>query len=397
MTDNRLGFTFYRFFGGKTIASTSYSLFVIFLMWSIVDIYKSVFLAGVVPIIYLLVDLVTAAPVGHAIDRVNNSVLSVLSTIIMAIGFLVFSRGLSLFTIYISTAIVAFGNTLNGDSFTALLKKLVSPEGVTKATALNSASLSVSSLVGVALGGISLIFLSHYAALMLFLMAVISTILSVPIKLHSVPEETDENGKKSGYKQVFSFFRKILGFIMLALVINGFFISMTVYGSGLFNLYLHTSPAYYTLFEGAFPALMIAGSYFVNKYQNRFDHASTIALMLLLFAPVLMILGISRTPIIDIIASGFLGFIIPLVNVPLQSRLIKFTPVPIFGRVMAFLRIFVMGATPVMASIFSFLSLYFEVTNILLAMGILMVPFSFLGFGVLRNFYSKTEQVEAVA
>lgn len=394
MTETGLGFTFYRFFGGKTIASTTYSLFLIFLMWSIVEIYKSVFLAGVVPIIYLLVDLATAAPIGHAIDRINNSVLSVLSTMIMVIGYLVFSGGIGLFTVYCSTAIVAFGNTLNGDSFTALLKKLVTPEGVTKATALNSASLSASSLVGVALGGISLLFLSRYAALILILMAVMATMLSLPVKLESAEEETDETGRKNGYKQVFSFFRKIFGFILLALIINGFFISMTVYASGLFNLYLHTSPLYYTFFEGAFPALMIAGSYFVNRYQKRFDHASTIAMMLLLFAPILMVLGISRSPIIDIIAAACLGFVIPIVNVPLQSRLIKFTPVPIFGRVMAFLRIFVMGATPVMASIFSFLSLYFEVPNILLAMGILMVPFSFFGFGVLRTFYDRTGQVE---
>lgn len=392
----RLGLTFYRFLVSKTLASISFTLYLIFLMWTIVEQYKvtdpgiAVFLAGMVPVIYLLVMLVSAIPIGHSIDRVNNSVLSMLSAVIMAAGFTLFATGFSIYTVYGATAVVAAGYTLNGDTFATMIKKLVSNEGITKATSYNTAANSSSSLIGVAMGGASLILFSEYAPYILISLTVGATILAFPkrMKLNGLAPES--RGKRKGYRDVLKFYRGIIGFTVLALVINGFFISIDVYASGLFSIYLHSTPLYYTLFDAAFPAAMFAGTYITNRYESFFDRPGTIAVIMVTYAPILIILGISRSVLIDIASAGFLGLMNPMINIPLVSRLTKFTPVEIFGRVMAFLRIFIQSSTPVMAAVYSFASLFFPVPHILLALGILMLPISALGLHVVRTFYSRT-------
>ncbi len=388
----KLGFTFGRFLVSKTIASISFTLFLIFLMWRMVVVYQSIFLAGMVPVIYLVVMLASALPIGHAIDRVNNSVLSALSAFIITSGFVVFALGFTLFTVYLSIALVATGYTLSGDSFFGLLKKVVSNDAVTKATAYNYVSNSVSSLVGVAMGGISLLFLENYADLILLGLSITATILAYPVKMklngyHEVEEQKERRGE---YREVLSFYRSIIGFTVFALVINGFFVSIDVYGSGLFNLYLHTSPVFYTLFEGAFPAGMMIGSFLANRYEKSVDNPRTIGLLVLVYSPILIALGLSRIPALDVLTAGMLGFVNPFINVPLVARLTRFTPVSIFGRVMAFLRIFIQSATPVTAAIFSFATLFFSVPLILLSVGLVMIPFSVFGFGVARTFYVRT-------
>lgn len=396
-SDLRLGITFYRFLISKTLAAISFSLFLIFLMWSIVEQYKTsdpgiaVFLAGMVPVIYLLVMLVSAIPIGHSIDRINNSVLGMVSAGIMAAGFALFATGFSIYTVYVTTAIVATGVTLNGDTFAAMIKKLVSNDGITRATSYNTISNSTSSLIGVGMGGAALILFSYYAPYILISLAVGSMLFAFPKKMGLSGIASKSMGPGKGYHEVLKFYRTIIGFTVLALIINGFFVSIEVYSSGLFNIYLHSTPLYYTLFDASFPAAMFAGTYLTNHYETFFDRPGVIAVILVVYAPILIVLGLSRSTYIDISAAGLLGLINPMVNIPLVSRLTKFTPVEIFGRVMAFLRIFIQSSTPVMAAVYSFASLFFQVPQILLALGILMLPVSALGLQVVRVFYSKTE------
>ncbi len=396
-SDNMLSFSFYRFLSSRVLISVSYVFFLVFFMWKVVQEYHSVFLAGMIPTIYMLVDLVTAVPIGYAIDRMNNSVLSTLSGVVMVGGFGVFALGSSFYIVYLATAIVALGRTLAGDSFAALIKKLVKPDGITKATALSSMGTSVSSLIGVAFGGIALIYLSRYSTLILVSIAIAATILAFPVRMATGDPVTQEEGKKKGYREVLSFFRSILGFVTIALVVNGFFVSLDVYASGLFNLYLDTSPIYYTLFEAALPGAMIIGSYFADRYSKYLDKPAMISVTISLLAPIILLIGISRNAMLDVIASGMIGFILPLVNVPLISRLTKFTPVELFGRVMAFLRIFIQGSTPVMASVFSFATLFFTVPNILVAVGAMLVPFALFGLGAMKTFYARTEMESKAA
>lgn len=387
-----LGITYYRFLLSRSISRTAWSFFMVFFMWKIVTVYHSVFLAGMIPTINLVVDLLASVPVGILIDTKNNTSLNFLASVMMLGGFLLFLIGFSVFIVYSVAAIAAFGTTLKGDSFSSIIKKHVREDGIPKATSYQQASLSISTLIGFGFGGLSLIVLSNYAALILIGLTAATLVLSVPTK-EVVHKDSDRSGKKYTYRSVFSFFKKLTGFIFLALVLNGFFVTLDVYGSGLFSLYLHTSPIMYTLFVAAMPAGMFIGSMVSSRIMGILSRPVVTAGLVVLYAPILITLGLSSSPVVDIIAGGFLGLLVPLVNVPMISRLVQATPKEMFGRVFAFLKIFLGSSTPVMASFFAVISIMFPLNEIFLATGLVMLPISVLGFRVVKNYYSLTEQV----
>lgn len=388
----QLGIRFYRFLFSNSLASISFNLFFVFFMWKVVSEYHSVFLAGFLATIFLIVQLISSVPIGHIIDRFNNTVLNTAASIIMAIGFSLFIFGFSVSSVYVATVVISLGYTLKGDTLSAIIKKHVKEEGVSKATSYQQASNSFSSLTGLVSGGVSLVFLSHMAPFILLAVAVTSTILSWPVS-ENKKQTANKEGERTpySYRDVFSFFRKIIGFIILALILNGFFISLDVYGAGLFNLYLHAGPFLYTLFVAIIPAGSLLGSILSNRIMHYIDKPAIIAVMTLIFAPILITLGISRSPMLDITVAGILGFILPLINVPLTARMIKATPSEIFGKVFAFLRIFLGSSTPVMATLFSFASIFFSLSHILMIIGTIMIPVSLFSFGVIRNFYATTK------
>ena len=385
-----LGLRFYRFLFSNSLSSISWSLFFLFFMWKVISEYHSVFLAGMLATIFMIVELVSSVPIGHMIDKLNNTVLNVSASLIMALVFSLFIFGFSVYFVYAATAIISLGYTMKGDSFAAIIKKHIKEEGVSKATSYQQASNNFSTLIGLALGGVSLVLLSHIVPFILLGLAMVSAVLSKPVK-EEKPEvvETQERANY-GYREVFSFFRKIIWFSMIALVLNGFFVALDVYGAGLFKMYLDAGPVMYTIFLDIIPAGAFAGSIVSSKIMSRIDRPISIAALTLVFAPVLVTLGMSRSPVLDIAAAGILGFILPLINVPLMSRLVKATPSEMFGKVFAFLRIFLGSSAPVMATVFSFLSLFFPLTSVLSVIGLLMVPVSLLSFGVIKSFYSTT-------
>ena len=189
---------------------------------------------------------------------------------------------------------------------------------------------------------------------------------------------------------MFSFFRKLIGFLLLGLVLNGFIVTLDVYGSGLFNLYLHTGPLLYAVFVASLPAGMLIGSIGANRLMVKIERPRISAGLMLLYPPVLLILGLSGSAVLDIGAVLFLGLILPLINIPLVARLVKFTPKEIFGRVMAFLKVFLGSSTPVMAAFFSLVSVAFPPKMIFLVAGLILMPISIGSFRVISDYYSVT-------
>ena len=176
----RLGKTFTRFLISKSLGSISFNLFEIYFLWKIVSTYHSVFLAGIVPTIALAVQLLSSVPIGHGIDRINSTVLSFVSTTIMIFGFLTlfFSEGLT--AIYLATLIMSAGYTLKGDSFSAILKKHLSDAQIARGTSMNQMSIGVSGVLGIAAGGLSLLFLEGLTPLILMAISIVALLLSIP-------------------------------------------------------------------------------------------------------------------------------------------------------------------------------------------------------------------------
>ncbi|MCL4335624.1 MAG: hypothetical protein M1344_00135 [Candidatus Thermoplasmatota archaeon] len=387
----KLGYLFYRFLVSKSVFTVSWTLFEIFFLWSIIEQYHSVFLTALIPTISMAVQLLATIPVGHVIDQLNKTVLNFLASVIFLGGITLLFLGQMSFIIYIIVAISSFANTLKGDTFFSLIKERVRNEGINKANSFNQMSVSLSSLIGIGFAGISLILLSHYIVLFLLILSAVSIFTSIPVKSKIQAFKTHERGR---YRDIWAIFNQIKGFVAFGLVVNGMFVAITVYAAGLLKLYVHSGPLEYTLFEFSFPLGMLFGSLLSLSIIKNIDSYLVVGGLVFFYAPLILVLGLNRIAWIDILTAFLIGLLNPLINIPLMSRFTKVVPLNIFGRVSAFLRIFLSSSTPVMAALLAFISLYYEVNVILTVIGLFMIPFSLLGLKVVRNFY-KLESSES--
>lgn len=374
----------YRFLGSRMLVTVIYNTFLVFFLWEIVERYNSVFLAGLITTISLITWIAASIPIGHLIDRVNSTKVSLLASVLTLLGAFILLAGDSLLMIYAATVFVSIGYTMKGDSFAATIKKQLSEEQFRYGNTLSQGALNVSSLIGTALGGISILYLHGYFVYLLISFAAVSALSSFP-----TPEKTSREEGTRGEGELrssFRFLRGILGFIILGFMLNGLIVALDVYSSGLFHLVLNVSAVYYTLFIAFISVGGIIGASITGFLKDRLSNPLVISSLVLSFAPLFLLLAISRSAVGDIVISFVIGVLVPLINVPLQTQLMKIIPRRIFGKVQAFLRVFLSGGTPAMAAVLSIVANYFQVDKILLILGILLFPATLFAFLVVPRF-----------
>ncbi|MGC8516238.1 MAG: MFS transporter [Thermoplasmata archaeon] len=389
----KLPFFFYRYLSSRFLGSIVYNAFMIYFLWELVVAFKSVFLAGLIPTIALAADLITAIPVGHLIDRYNSTKLGMLSSSLLLAGIALLVTRQTVYLVYAATVFVSIGVMMKGDSISATIKKHLNQEQFTTANQNLQGAGYASSLIGTVFGGASIIYLREYFLLVMLALSITAFLLSFPI-----PEQANDGQNAtamSGLASSIGFIKKIGGFLAVGFVLNGLFISLDVYSSGLFHLVLKVSPIYYTLFVAFLSIGGIIGAILSGNVQKYVNTAYRISFLILLFSPAILFVALSRTAIGDIVDSLLIGILIPLINIPLQVNLMKIVPRNIYGKVMAFLRVFLGGATPAMAAVFSFMALFLQVNTILLYVGIIVFPIGTLAFLVLPKFFEMAREESA--
>ena len=381
----KLPFFFYRYLSSRFLGSIVYNAFMIYFLWELVVAFKSVFLAGLIPTIALAADLITAIPVGHLIDRYNSTKLSMLSSLLLLTGIALILTLQTVYLVYAATIFVSIGVMMKGDSISATIKKDIDQEQFTTANQNLQGAGYASSLIGTVFGGASIIYLREYFLFIMLALSIAALLLSFPI-----PEKANDGQKAtamSGFVSSVGFIKKIGGFLAVGFVLNGLIISLDVYSSGLFHLVLKVNPIYYTLFVAFLSIGGIIGAIISGTVQKYVNTAYRISFLILLFSPAILFVALSRKVIGDIADSLLIGILVPVINIPLQVNLMKIVPRNIYGKVMAFLRVFLGGATPAMAAVFSFMALFFQVNTILLYVGIIVFPIGALAFLVLPKFF----------
>ncbi len=376
---------YYRFLGSRMLIGIIFAAFQVFFLWKIVAEYHSVFLAGMLATIYLAVSMVASIPIGHLIDRVNSTWVSLFSSAISLSGTLFLIFGTQLTLVYASAAVLALGMTMKGDSFSAIMKKHLPEDQFLNGNSTSQAGSYISTLSGTVLGGMAIIYFSNYLPYILIILALVSLTASRP--MNEAPTLDAKTSAEKEFASAIGFFRKILGFIAVAFILNGLFESLDVYSSGLFHLVLRASPMYYTAFVASISFGGIGGSWLATRLKGKADGATIISILVLCYAPIFLILGFSKSPFIDVILGLIVGALLSIINIPLQTRLMKAIPRNIYGKVMAFLRIFLSGSTPGMAAVLSFVSIFLQVDTILIYIGIIMFPVAALSFSVIPKFY----------
>jgi DHA3 family macrolide efflux protein-like MFS transporter len=381
----KLPLFFYKYLSSRFLGSIVFNAFMIYFLWELVVAFKSVFLAGLIPTIALAADLLTAIPVGHLIDRYNSTKLGMSSSLLLLAGIGLLMTRQTVYLVYVATVFVSIGVMMKGDSLSATMKKHLDEGQFTNANQNLQGAGYASSLIGTAFGGASIIYLREYFVPALLVLSIIALLLSFPI-----PEKANEAVKGtpiSGLASTIGFIKKIGGFLAVGFVLNGLMISLDVYSSGLFHLVLKASPIYYTLFVAFLSIGGIIGAFMLGSVQRYVNNAYRLSFLILLFSPAILFVALSRTAIGDIVDSLLIGILLPVINIPLQVNLMKVVPRNIYGKVMAFLKVFLGGATPAMAAVFSFLALFLQVNAILLYIGIIVFPVGALAFLVLPKFF----------
>ncbi len=380
-----------RFLASKFITSMAFEVFLVYYIWYFVAEYNSVFLAGMIATAYMAIELAISFPGGHVIDRTNSSTVNFLSSAILAGGFLISFLGFGIAGIFAAVIIGGAGITLKGDSFSAMIQRHVSRETTSKMLSFNQTITSASSLAGIMMGGVSIVFLKEYLIYILVVLPAISAVISFPLK-ENFTRSVD--GIIQETREVMSFMRKISNFLIIGLVINGLFVSLTVYSSGIFHIFLGVSAAYYTAFVASLPIGMMVGAGIASRKLKTLSSHFAIALMIVTYAPLLAIIGFSRSPYIDIICALLIGMLLPLINVPMTDKLYRLVPKKIFGKTFSILRIFIAGSTPIMASIFSVFALALPINLVLIACGLVMLPFAVFGLVAIPRFMAMEDLQE---
>ncbi|BAB59864.1 TVG0730458 [Thermoplasma volcanium GSS1] len=107
----KLDYFFYRFLLSKGLTSITTMAFIIYFMWIIVVRSHSVFLYGLIITIYLAVQIVFSIPIGHMIDRINNTALNFLSSFIIVISYSLLLLNDSITAIYRNCGINFWANS----------------------------------------------------------------------------------------------------------------------------------------------------------------------------------------------------------------------------------------------------------------------------------------------
>lgn len=387
VSEGGFGATFIRFYMSRNFVRLASIMFYIYYMWVLIVKYDSVFLVSLIPTLSLAGYLAVLLPEGYILDRFNRKLIMFISSMAILAVYLSLFISHSLLWIYTAALLSTVFSSISSDAFFTLMKNTVNSSSMGKGMSLVEAGRGISEIVGIALGGISIIFISSKFVPLISFIAIISALLSIPGK-----EKAGRiNKEKYGFSHVFRAIKIIFPFLLIGLLINGLFVSLEVYASGLFYKILHVGPSYYTLFGLFFSVGGLIGGLIGVKVSRRLENPLFIASAMAFFGLSFFALSISMVPYIDVLVTVPLGIVNSLTNIPLMSYLVKITPDEAIGRINSVVTMFMAGASPVMAVVYGLLSQFFSIPTIMLIIAGLLALSSVPTYITIKKLFALNE------
>jgi len=387
VSEGGLGATFIRFYMSRNFARLASIMFYIYYMWVLMVKYDSVFLVSLIPTLSLAGYLVILLPEGYILDRFNREVIMFISSIAISAVYLSLFISHTLLWIYAAALLSTIFSSISSDAFFTLMKDIVNSSSMDKGMSLVEAGRGVSEIVGIALGGVSIILISKEFVPIISFIAIISALLSIPGKERAERIERE----KYGYSHVFKAIRIIIPFLIIGLLINGLFISLEVYASGLFYKILHAGPFYYTIFGLFFSVGGLIGGLIGVKVSKHLENPLFIASAMAFFGLSFFVLAVSTIPYVDVIVTVPMGIVNSLTNIPLMSYFVKIMPDEAIGRINSVVTLFLAGASPVMAVVYGLLSQFFSIPTIMLIIACLLALSSVPTYITLKKLFALNE------
>ncbi len=377
---------FIRFWLAQLLIRLTVSIFYVYFIWIIAVKYNSIFLAGMIPAFSMLGYFIILIPEGYILDRFNRSKVVFIFSIFLTVSYslLIFSNDLII--IYIVDILSSISASITFDAFQTITKEIVREDLYGKASAYMQFSINLSGIVGIAVGGISIMF-QNYFPYIIFSISIFSILFNIPY------ENLSKGYEKYSYGDILKFLKKFIPMLLVALIINGLFISIDVYSSGLIYFILKSTSFFYTLFIIGFPLGGLAGALFGNRIAKKLENSLYLGIFIFILGIFMIIIAISRSVYIDPFLTFLMGFFTALLNIPINAIFLKIVPNEMIGRFNAFVTMVVVGAQPIMATVFSLLSSYFFLPDIILFAGVFIsltsIP-AYYSIKKLLKYFSKS-------
>ncbi|MFP3164131.1 MAG: MFS transporter [Acidianus hospitalis] len=380
---------FLRFLIAKSFIRLSSLMFSIFFMWKIITEYNSIFFVSLIPTFSLLGYLLVSIPEGYILDKFNREKIMFISSVILFLSYLPLLFYFSLLLIYFLDLISSIFSLISSDIFYTLVKNLVESEYLAKAMSIETISTALSEISGILIGGISASFSPSLFPDLLLVTSLVSIILSFP------SSEIRTNRKKNivelSYSHVFRIIRFILPALILSLSLNGVFIALYVFAAGLFYDVFHTGALAYTAFVLSFSLGLLLGGILGHRFSARLLNAKYFSIIIFTFSIFFYLIAIVDIPCLEPLYTLFLGIGSSLLNIPLESLIIKLIPNKILGRTNSLITIFVTSSSPVMATIYGLLSNFLSIKTIFMLLGTLILIISIPAYFIFKRLLLTTE------
>jgi len=360
-------------FFGNLVSSIGSILYAFAIGWYILEVTGSALQAGIYMMIGSAIAVILTPIAGVIADRFNKVKLIVWTDILRGIVVLfaafVISGGLSvenqMTTLFICAALLGIGSSLFGPAVSSLQTEVVPQKELQSANATLSLINSIQGIVGIALGGFLYALLGvKWVFIINGLSFIFSGISEMFIKHPFEPREARMTVKNVGsdFAEGFKYLKSIKGLFALllgSLLLN--FAFVPILGNGLpylFNQIIKTSPVYFSFVEISVSIGTLIGGILVGNLSRNLPVRKTAVSGLILMAVFISIVtGItvmiingqiqfSIFYIIFLITMFAFGFTNLLVNIPLNTAIIKAINPAYRGRAFGALRTLSMGLTP---------------------------------------------------
>jgi MFS family permease len=403
---------FIRFFASRTSANIADSIYSIVLLYFVQQSTQSVAMTSFT---YTAVSAASIFSflVGPLVDRYSPPLLASIAlftqaVLILAVPFLIQNGMVNLVAILVIVFIASCFSTLFYPANSKMLPQLVgSPDLIVRANSMISSTDQVINIAGY-LAGASLIIAMgmkntfFLASAMLFLSGFVYVRLNKQIDSPAVEDTNGRGSLKLGYylkelKEGYLFVKQhtFLRIMLPFFALTNFSMEILVIAMPSIAV-SYGSPIYYSLLYVAYFIGIFIGSFLVSVLKK---NGITIAVSWVAMGLAIYVFSIVPEMWMKLLAALLLGVFTGIINV-LQTSLIQIiTPLPLLGRVTAFLNTLSSAALPLGALIGGALALRFALSEVLFFSGLITGLCGLVMFLVkdIRQFEIPSEEIGGVA
>ena len=384
---------FVRYLISRNIARFTNTAYYIYFMWEIIANYHSILLVSLIPGFSFLGYLIIAIPEGTIIDKYDRHLIYIGINFLMVITYSFLIAGHGLFIIYAVDFLSSMFMWIVSDDFRALTKEIMPADHMARAQSADQLSSGIFTLAGILVGGAFIFMKYNYVYEILIGISILAlAIIFIPRTV----KVSNRSNVRNGFRSTIKIMKGIIPFLLLTLMLNGMFVAIDVFASGLIYIVMHASSIYYTFFIAGFPAGMLAGGVMSMHFMFRRHQNSKrlMALYIFLTGIIFIFISFNRIPLMDGVLTFFSGVILAFVNVYIETMVINSIPSSITGKFNSLTAMFSVSSSPIMAFVFGYISGFLYFPYIITIVGVIILVSSFTVIRIMDGFNMAMERIE---